>query len=74
MKVTAHKYVVLPCLREKMKAVGANYIQLAEASGVSTIVIHRALKGGRIRPLSAYCLYTALNTKKFSRSRQGRQL
>ena len=64
----------LPCLREKMKLVGANYHLLSAASGISVQTIWKALKGNTIPVLHAECLYEALNARTFQRKRNGRQL
>jgi len=64
---TFHKYVLLPCLTEKMRMAGATLVTLAEASGVSENTISNARKGGRVRPAIAGYIYEALNTRKFKR-------
>jgi hypothetical protein len=66
-----HKYVILPCLKDKMAQAGATHITLSEASGVSIGCIHRAKTGKPIHLNLGIALYNALATRLFNFKRRG---
>lgn len=60
-----HEKVYLPCLKDKMKLVGATNATLADESGISHNTIQRAKNGESIRTVIALTIYEALNTRRF---------
>ena len=69
-----HSYVYLPCLREKMKQANCSIKGLADATGISTYPVKRALAGQRIWLKNGLWIYEALNTRKFTRTTHGSKL
>lgn len=71
MNYDNRKYVILPCLTDKMIACQATHVTLSEVSGVSVGTIHSARSGKGIYKSLAIILYQTLNERKFSYKKRG---